>query len=326
MVLRILITGGCGAIGSEVVNRLKRNPDYFIINLDKLTYAGNPAHIEAPYDNYKFIQGDICESSLITYVLASEKPNVIMHFAAETHVDNSFGNSFAFTQSNVFGTHVLLECVRKHMSSVSDHGCRLRLFLHMSTDEVYGSVADDEPAKNEQSLFAPSNPYSATKAAAEMICHAYLKSFNIPIIIARCNNAVSKYQHEEKLIPRSITNLLENKKIPIHGEGLSKRTFIHAYDIADAFELIMNKGTIGNIYNIGTEMEFTVKDVASAVLALIKPGEDVEDWVEYQQDRPFQDYRYSVDTTELRKLGWEPKFTFEDCIQYVLERIVSGSV
>ena len=308
----ILVTGGCGAIGSEVINRLKaRYKDTKFVNLDALTYAGKKEHIEPPYDNYKFVYGNICDVNLVKYLLETEKPECIIHFAAETHVDNSFGNSFRFTQSNVFGTHCLLECVRQYIQDGND----FKLFFHMSTDEVYGSVDDDTPALLESALFSPSNPYSATKAAAEMICHSYLKSFKLPIIITRCNNAISQYQHKEKLIPNSINCLKNNKKIPIHGQGASKRTFIHAYDIADAIDVIIQKGENGNVYNIGTNQEYTVLEVVQAILQEVLPGSDINDHIEYVEDRAFQDYRYSIDSSALRELGWKDKVSFKEAIK-----------
>lgn len=313
MTRKVLVTGGCGAIGSEVINHLMANyPDMSIVNLDALTYAGREENIEARYsDNYKFVFGDICDERQVSYLLDTERPDTIVHLAAETHVDNSFGNSFHFTKTNVMGTHVLLESVRRYMEKNSD----FRLFLHMSTDEVYGSVDDQEPARQEDSLFCPSNPYSASKAAAEMLCHAYHKSFKLPIIITRCNNAVSKYQHPEKLIPNTVRCVQAGSKVPVHGQGLSKRTFIHAYDIADALATIMDKGVVGGVYNIGTNQERTVLEVIAAVLSELRPGEPVEDWVVFVPDRPFQDYRYSIDTSALKALGWSERVTFEEAIR-----------
>jgi dTDP-glucose 4,6-dehydratase len=248
-----------------------------------------------------------------------EKPEYIIHLAAETHVDNSFGNSLAFTRTNVLGTHTLLECVKEYIVK----GGELKLFLHMSTDEVYGSVDDDEPARKETALFAPSNPYAATKAGAEMLCHAYQKSFGIPIIITRCNNAISKYQHEEKLIPRTIRNLLEGKRMTIHGEGKAKRTFIHAYDIASALDVVMTRGEVGSVYNIGTRMEYSVIEVVQHILELLKPGERMEDWIEFIPDRAFQDYRYYIDMSELMRLGWKEEISFEQAVKEVIARYMA---
>lgn len=313
----LLVTGGCGAIGSEVINRLKgKYAKTHFVNMDALTYAGKKEHIEPPYDNYTFVYGNICDSDFVSYVLDTYRPDAVLHLAAETHVDNSFGNSFRFTQTNVYGTHVLLECMRKYINK----GGVCRIFLHMSTDEVYGSVRDDEPARLEESFFSPSNPYSATKVGAEMICHAYQKSFGVPVVITRCNNAISKYQHKEKLIPRAVYNFLRGIKVPIHGRGESKRTFIHAYDIADALDIILHKGEIGKVYNIGTEEEHTVMDTVATVLHMVRPGEKVDDWVEYVEDRPFQDYRYCIDSNLLRSMGWMQKMSFEQSIKEVVDR------
>jgi dTDP-glucose 4,6-dehydratase len=313
---KILVTGGCGAIGSEVLNRLKlKYPNTTFLNLDALTYAGKEEHIEPPYNNYKFVYGNICDDKLISYVLNSEKPDGVIHFAAETHVDNSFGNSFQFTKTNIFGTHVLLECVRQYILQ----GNHFHMFLHMSTDEVYGSVDDNEPACSENSLHQPSNPYSATKAGAEMLCHAYQKSFHLPIIIVRCNNAISKYQNDEKLIPQAILRIKNGEKVKIHGAGNSKRTFVHAYDIADAMDVIMHFGINGKIYNIGTDAEFTVLETVETILSIMRPGEALSDWVEHVDDRAFQDYRYYIDATALKQLGWQDQISFRNAITSVVE-------
>jgi dTDP-glucose 4,6-dehydratase len=315
----VMITGGCGAIGSVVVNRLKKEyRDTLFVNIDALTYCANESFIEQPHDNYHFYYGSINDASFVSYVLRTEKPTLIIHLAAETHVDTSFGNSLKFTDTNVMGTHTLLECVKNYGG--------VKHFLHMSTDEVYGSVCDNE-ACEEGSLFAPSNPYSASKAAAEMICHAYMKSFGVPITIMRCNNAISPYQHEEKLVPRCVQTLLEIKegstaRIPIHGRGESKRTFIHAADIARAIDVIAAKGAIGSVYNIGTfdNMEYSVVDVVRIIIKKMM-GDDanIEDFVKYVDDRAFQDYRYCIDSTALRSLGWCEETSFEDAIDDVIK-------
>jgi dTDP-glucose 4,6-dehydratase len=207
------------------------------------------------------------------------------------------------------GTHTLLECMQ-HIGGV-------KLFVHMSTDEVYGSVNDNEIC-TEKSMFAPSNPYSATKAGAEMLCHAFTKSFQLPIIIVRCNNAISPYQHIEKLVPQCVDSILNNRKINVHGDGKSKRTFIHATDIATALDKIVKNGAIGEIYNIGTSMEYNVLAVIKEIVSQMKPLDNYQDWIQFVSDRAFQDYRYSIDSTELRKLGWTEKITFKDAIKDVI--------
>ena len=207
------------------------------------------------------------------------------------------------------GTHVLLECSRIYG--------KIRKFIHMSTDEVYGSV-DDDTVCNETSMFKPSNPYSASKAAAEMLCNAYIMSFKLPVIILRCNNAISKYQHPEKLIPKSIHCIMTEQRIPIHGKGESKRTFIHTDDIAYAIDIICQKGNINDIYNIGSSFEYTVMEVVEKILKLLKPDANVNDWVEYVQDRDFQDYRYSINTCKLNSLGWKPSVTIDISLQRLI--------
>jgi dTDP-glucose 4,6-dehydratase len=307
----VLITGGCGAIGSCVVNYLKKTySETRFVNVDAITYCARRENIEEPAPNYILYEGDICNVDFIRYIFKVEQPSLVIHLAAETHVDQSFGNSFRFTQTNIMGTHTLLECIR-YIGGVE-------LFIHMSTDEVYGSVDDGEIC-TEKSMFAPSNPYSATKAGAEMLCHAFMKSFHLPIIIVRCNNAISPYQHSEKLIPQCVDCILNNRKINIHGEGKAKRTFIHATDIAKALDIIANKGENEAIYNIGTTMEYDVIAVVSEILSQMKPDESFEDWVNYVPDRAFQDYRYSIDSTALRNLGWCDEISFKDAITDVIQ-------
>ena len=307
----VLITGGCGAIGSCVVNYLKDTyKDTRFVNIDSITYCARRENIEGSLDNYTLYEGDICNVDFIRYIFKVEKPTLVIHLAAETHVDQSFGNSFRFTQTNIMGTHTLLECIR-------DIG-GVKLFIHMSTDEVYGSVNDDEIC-TEQSMFAPSNPYSATKAGAEMLCHAFLKSFNLPIIIVRCNNAISPYQHDEKLVPQCVECILNNRKINVHGEGRAKRTFIHATDIAKALDIITSRGSISEIYNIGTKMEYDVLAVIREILHQMRPDEIIGDWIVNVPDRAFQDYRYSIDSTALRNLGWNDEISFKDAIADVIK-------
>lgn len=330
----ILVTGGCGAIGSVVVNSLaSKYPHVRFVNLDQLTYAGKASNIDPSLANYKLYQGSITNHELVRYILASEKPDIVLHLAAETHVDSSFGNSFLFTQTNVFGTHTLLECCRQYVDESKQQGVSSFnfKFIHMSTDEVYGSVSDADPACKEQtSLLAPSNPYSASKAAAEMLCQAYFKSFKLPIIILRCNNAVSPFQHSEKLIPRVITCLaLTGDPVPVHGDGSSKRTFIDALDISSAIETVITSGMPGSIYNIGNHEEYSVLDVVRIVFeklsskGLLKHMHaSFPDLLKYTPDRAFQDYRYAVDTSALNNMGWTPTVSFSDAIDKVISQLV----
>lgn len=307
----VLVTGGCGAIGSEVVNYLKlRYPGTQFVVLDALTYAGCKTNIEPPYDNYVFVHGDICDSNIIIDTLTTYNPNVIIHLAAESHVDESFSNSLKFTHTNVVGTHTLLECARLYG--------KIEKFIHMSTDEVYGSI-DDNIFRKETHILNPSNPYSSSKAAAEMLCNAYILSYKFPIIIVRCCNAISKYQHDEKLIPKCVKQILSGEKIPIHGDGSSKRTYIHSLDIARAIDTIAASGQLYNIYNVGTSYEYTVLDVVQRILKMMRPEETIDNWIYYTPNRLFQDRRYAIDTTEISYLNWVPTISFEDALKEVVQ-------
>lgn len=317
----VLITGGCGAIGSVMVNAWKaKYPGTRFINLDALTYCGRAEHIDLPHDNYKLYHGSICDADLVARILEVEQPTLLVHLAAETHVDTSFGNSLRFTETNVIGTHVLLECARSYS--------KLQRIVHMSTDEVYGAVSDTETCC-ESSMFAPSNPYAATKAGAEMLCHAYLKSFRLPIIITRCNNAITPNQHPEKLIPKCIERISQGQRVPIQGTGEAKRTFIDARDIASAFEVIIERGEVGRIYNIGTDIELTVLDVVRHVACLLHPDRyatpddvNVREWVDWVEDRAFQDRRYAIDATSLQLLGWKVQYGFQDAVKTVISKMM----
>lgn len=320
----VMVTGGCGAMGSVLLNDLlEKYPETRFVNLDKLTYCGKAENIHI-VPNYKLYKGDICDADIVTHILRTEKPAILIHLAAETHVDTSFGNSIQFTVTNVLGTHTLLECVKQYGN--------LKLFLHMSTDEVYGSVGIDD-CLTEQAAFAPSNPYAATKVGAEMICHSYKHSFNLPIIIMRCNNIISPFQNVEKLIPKSIDCIRKGQKVPVHGDGKSLRTFIDARDVATALEVVIDTyfrdlHNAAWIFNIGTRdaHEFTVFDVVRAVAKhLINNDErtnefEVKDYVEFVDDRPFQDKRYCIDSSLIRTLGWCEKYTFLDSLEYVIDR------
>lgn len=312
----VLITGGCGAIGSVVTNTLIRKyPKTRFVNIDKLTYCGKAEHIKIPYQqsNYELYPYDITDTSHnIPQLLEKEKPTAVIHLAAETHVDESFKYALKFTHTNAYGTHVLLEHLREYG--------KCKVIIHMSTDEVYGSI--DEGSFHETALFAPSNPYSASKAAAEMICQSYIKSFHMPIIITRCNNAISPYQHPEKLIPKCIDAFLKDEKMTIHGNGSAKRTFIDGRDITSALEVILLKGEKYGIYNIGTPStshEYSVVDIVNYIHRILKPYTPFKDTIEYVEDRAFQDHRYSIDTTSLQALGWKPEYSVYDAIDNVIE-------
>lgn len=308
----ILITGGAGFIASNVlINFVKKYPEIKFINIDKLDYCSSLKNVDEIKNekNYKFYLADITDFHTINKIFEIEHPDTIIHFAAHTHVDNSFGNSFNFTHNNIYGTHVLLEVAKKY---------NIKRFIHVSTDEVYGEF--DEKAATETSLLNPTNPYSASKAGAEFIAKSYYKSFNLPLIITRGNNVFGPRQYPEKLIPKFITLLNNNFPCPIHGKGLEKRSFIYIDDVINAFDLILHKGQIGEIYNIGTNKEISNIEVANKLLDLYNIfGENRNDKIYYVDNRYFNDQRYTLNTDKLNKLGWKPEISFEEGLKKTIE-------
>ena len=314
--MSILITGGCGFIGSNYINSLLRSglfadKEYdFIINIDKLDYCSAEENVvcEANYGaKYRFIKGSICDKELLIMVFAKYNIEYVVHFAAQTHVDNSFDNSINYTIDNILGTHQLLECCRLYGNG------RIKRFIHMSTDEVYGELSISCKDSAENSLLNPTNPYAATKAGAEFIVRSYYYSYNIPIVIIRCNNVYGERQYPEKIIPKFIMLLKENKKLPIHGTGLTRRNFIYIDDVCAAINIIVADGAVNNIYNIGSADEYNVLEIATFLLNHIKGSdENIEDWIEYTKDRNFNDFRYAIDTTKLNNMGWAKSVNFHE--------------
>jgi dTDP-glucose 4,6-dehydratase len=310
----VLITGGCGFIGSNVLNYLSaKYKKIHFVNVDKLDYCSSESNvIIEDKSNYTFYKGNINNNTLINEILEKHNVDTIIHFAAQTHVDNSFGNSLHFTEDNISGTHNLLESCRAYG--------KIRRFIHISTDEVYGEVNDDHLGCDEEnSLLNPTNPYAATKASAEFIVRSYNHSFNLPIIITRGNNVYGPHQYPEKVIPKFILQLISNKKCTIQGEGIAKRNFIHVSDTATAIEAILLHGRIGGIYNIGTNNEYTVRDIANILIQKLKPNDKVEDWIEFIKDRNFNDKRYNVKAQKLVKLGWSEKMKFNQGVDETIE-------
>lgn len=293
----ILVTGGCGFIGSAFLNHmLAKYPSTKFVNLDRLDYCGREKNVQSK-DNYIFVQGDICDGYLVLKILNQHNITHVVHFAAYSHVDNSFDNSVDFTINNVVGTHKILEACRIWG--------RVEKIIHVSTDEVYGEI--ESGTNMETAILKPTNPYAATKAAAEMIVQSYQKSFKMPIIITRGNNVYGERQYPEKLIPKFISCLLNGQDLPIHGNGGNKRNFIHCRDVARAFEVILLKGLVGEIYNIGSEDEFSVLDIA--YILSLEMGSPLK--MKYVEDRAFNDIRYSVDISKLVELGWRQEITWE---------------
>jgi UDP-glucose 4,6-dehydratase len=302
----ILVTGGCGFIGSAFLNHmLPKYPNLKFINLDKLDYCAREKNVSYQ-DNYTFVKGNIGDSLLVLTLLNQYNIDTVVHFAAYSHVDNSFNNSVKFTENNVVGTHKLLEACRVWN--------RITKFIHVSTDEVYGEIEDG--IFHEKAILSPTNPYAASKAAAEMVVLSYQKSFKMPIIITRGNNVYGPRQYPEKLIPKFILNMLSEEPCPIHGSGENIRNFIHCDDVARAFETILVKGKIGEVYNIGSSTEFSVNQIAEQLQRIIRPKKAQFKKV---QDRAFNDIRYAIDVSKLKELGWKPTISWEQGLKKTVE-------
>jgi dTDP-glucose 4,6-dehydratase len=309
----VLVTGGCGFIASNfLLHMVPKYTDIHFINVDKLDYCSTINGLGQLVNcrNYWFYPTNISNTSFIEYILNHHKVDTIIHFAAQSHVDNSFGNSICFTQDNVLGTHYLLETTRKYGG--------IKRFIHVSTDEVYGEVSMNETS-SEKSLLNPTNPYAASKAAAEFIVKSYYKSYNIPTIITRGNNVYGPGQYPEKLIPKFILQLLGDKKMTIHGNGSNIRNFIYVEDVARAFEKILFNGVVSEIYNIGTENEHSVMDIAKRLHASLDVKKPLDECINYVDDRLFNDFRYCVDSNKLVELGWNTEMGFEEGLKRTIE-------
>ncbi len=321
----ILVTGGAGFIGSNFINYiLDKRDDYNIINLDKLTYAGNLENLitSEKKKNYHFIKGDITDFELDNNIFEKYKIKYVIHFAAESHVDRSILGSEIFYRTNVMGTNVLLEVARKF---------EVERFLQISTDEVYGSLGS-EGYFTEQTPLSPNSPYSSSKAAADMMVMSFYHTYGMPVLITRCSNNYGPYQFPEKLIPLIIINSINNKKLPVYGDGLYVRDWIYVIDHNKAVELVFEKGKIGEVYNVGASNEMPNINIIKLILSHLKKGEEL---IQYVKDRPGHDRRYAIDSSKIQsKLGWAPSFTFEHAIAETIDwylknekwwkRIISG--
>jgi dTDP-glucose 4,6-dehydratase len=306
--VNLLVTGGCGFIGSNFVNHyFPKQKINKLVNVDALYYCANELNVKKeirentiPGSEYIFINENLCNFNSIADIVQRHNISHVIHFAAQSHVQNSFEDSIKFTHDNVLGTHTLLECCRRYG--------KVKKFIHVSTDEVYGESMNsvDERCKTEYSILCPTNPYAATKAGAELIAQSYKHSYNMPIVITRGNNVYGPNQYPEKLIPLFIQLLQNDKKVTIQGTGSALRAFLHVSDTAKAFELILEKGEIGEIYNIGCDegMEYSVLEIAHILIKMIKQTEDYDSWMEYIVDRPFNDQRYYISNDKIKKLGW----------------------
>ena len=321
----ILVTGGAGFIGSNFINYLlKENDDYKIVNIDKLTYAGNLENLKSSEGkkNYTFVKGDICNHELINYIFTKYKINFVVNFAAESHVDRSILGSEVFFRSNVIGTNVLLEASRKF---------EIEKFVQVSTDEVYGSLGS-EGLFTEETQLHPNSPYSASKASADLMALSFYHTFGLPVVITRCSNNYGPYQFPEKLIPLMIINSINDKKLPVYGDGMNVRDWIYVLDHNKAVRLVMEKGEPGEVYNIGSSSEMKNIEIIKLVLSNLNKSEEL---IEFVKDRPGHDRRYAIDSSKIKKeIGWQPEFNFEEAISETIkwylenkswwERIVSG--
>lgn len=326
--MRILVTGGAGFIGSNFIFYMrKKHPDYELICIDKLTYAGNLATLEPVIGEaqFKFIRGDIADRETVYKLFAAEEPEAVVNFAAESHVDRSIADPGIFLTTNVLGTQVLLDACREY---------GVRRYHQVSTDEVYGDLPLDRPDLffTEQTPLHTSSPYSASKAAADLLCNAYCRTYGLPVTISRCSNNYGPYQFPEKLIPLMIANALTDKPLPVYGEGLNVRDWLYVEDHCAAIDLILHKGRVGQVYNIGGHNEMRNIDIVRLICtALDKP----ESLITHVTDRKGHDMRYAIDPSFIyNELGWLPETKFADGIQRTIrwyldnrawwERIVSG--
>jgi len=306
----ILVTGGAGFIGSNFINYvLGGHKDYRIINLDKLTYAGNLENLVQCEDNpdFYFVKGDICNSDLVRYIFEKFDIKYVINFAAESHVDRSILGSEIFYRTNVIGTNVLLEISRQF---------GVEKFLQVSTDEVYGSLGTDG-LFTENTPVSPNSPYSSSKAAADMMALAFYHTYGMPVVVTRCSNNYGPYQFPEKLIPLMILNSLGGRKLPVYGDGMNVRDWIFVDDHNRAIDMVFDKGRPGEVYNIGASNEMPNIEIVKLILNYLNKPDSL---IEYVKDRPGHDRRYAIDSARIRnELGWEPLFTFEDAIEKTID-------
>ena len=311
--MTMLVTGGAGFIGSNFIRHmLTEHPDTRIVNLDALTYAGNLENLRdvAGNPNYTFVRGDICDPETVAAVFRNHPIDTVVHFAAESHVDRSISDGSTFVRTNVLGTFTLLDCARKHGA---------RRFIHISTDEVYGSTHEGSFAETD--TLNPSSPYSSSKAASDLLARSFFITHGLPVIVTRCTNNYGPYQFPEKLIPFFTTNLLQGKKVPVYGTGRNVRDWLYVIDHCRAIDFILQHGEPGEIYNIGGGAERTNLDITRKILELL--GKD-ESMIEYVPDRKGHDFRYSLDFGKLRKLGWKPAYRFDDALEATVKWYVEN--
>lgn len=325
-----IVTGGAGFIGSAVVRHLINDTEYQVVNVDKLTYAGNLMSLKSVENNdrYHFEQADICDKNKITEIFAKYQPDVVMHLAAESHVDRSINGPDEFIQTNIVGTYNLLEVARAYWSNLSDDKKSTFRFHHISTDEVYGDLHGTDDLFTETTPYAPSSPYSASKASSDHLVRAWLRTFGLPTIVTNCSNNYGPYHFPEKLIPLMILNALSGKPLPVYGDGKQIRDWLFVEDHARALVQVATKGEIGETYNIGGHNEKQNIEVVKTLCVLLeelspnKPAgvANYADLITYVKDRPGHDVRYAIDASKIeRELGWKPQETFESGLRKTVQ-------
>ncbi len=316
----IVVTGGAGFIGGNFVLHWLGENLGPVVNLDKLTYAGNPQTLATVADrsDYTFVQGDIDDPAVVAKIFAEHQPRAIVHFAAESHVDRSILGPEVFLQTNIHGTFTLLEAARTYLGTLSEEDAKNFRFLHVSTDEVYGTLEPEDPAFSEATPYAPNSPYAASKAASDFLARAWVHTFKMPVLVTNCSNNYGPYQFPEKLIPLIINNALAGKPLPIYGDGLQVRDWLYVVDHCRAIAEVLKKGQIGETYNVGGVNQRSNREVVNTVCALLdelvpdSPHKPHAQLITSVKDRPGHDRRYAIDATKIeREIGWKPQETFE---------------
>jgi dTDP-glucose 4,6-dehydratase len=330
----ILVTGGAGFIGSNFVLSWIANTNSSVINLDLLTYAGNPENLSTLEGNgrHLLVRGDICDGKLVSALLRDHQPRAIVHFAAESHVDRSIASPEAFIRTNVHGTFTLLDQAKAYWSGLGDADRQAFRFLHVSTDEVYGTLGPDDPAFSETTAYAPNSPYAASKAASDHLVRAYHHTWGFPVLTTNCSNNYGPFQFPEKLIPLMILNALEAKPLPVYGDGMNVRDWLFVEDHCSAIRTVLENGRVGETYNIGGNSERANIDVVKTICDLVdemrprSAGGSRRDLITYVKDRPGHDRRYAIDASKLsRELGWQPAAEFESGLRKTVRWYLDNS-